>query len=76
MCINGTCKHLNSQLMEIFKEQLFQKIQLCNYVVFNIKYELMEKYNYYIEFYFCNSFRFVTYNFIQEESFPCSVTSD
>lgn len=44
MYINGTCKHLKSQLMEIFKEQLFQKIQLCNYVVLNIKFELSEKY--------------------------------
>lgn len=43
--INGTCKHLNSQLMEIFKEKLFQKIQSCDYVV-SIKFELSVKYLY------------------------------
>lgn len=42
MCIDGTCKHLNSQLMEVFKEQLFQKFELYNYVL-NIKFELSDK---------------------------------
>lgn len=30
--------------MEIFKEQLFEKNQLYNYVVLNIKFELSEKF--------------------------------
>lgn len=44
MYINGTCKRLNSQLMEVFKEHLFQKIQFYNYDVLNIKFELSDKY--------------------------------
>lgn len=42
MYIDGTCKHLNSQLMEVFKEQLFQKLEFYNYVL-NIKFELSDR---------------------------------
>lgn len=43
MYIDGTCKHLNSQSMEVFKEQLFQNIQFYNCVL-NIKFELNDNY--------------------------------
>lgn len=39
MYVNGTCKCLNSQLIGIFIEKLFQKIQFYNCNVLNVKFD-------------------------------------